>query len=91
MSLRKALKKCKVKYPMVAVVWHDSAHLHEGGWGDRKDKSDFGLTTCVSVGFLREYTRKRFVIAEGMTDTQMLGVLVIPAEAVCDVYLLEPK
>ncbi len=90
-KLKRARKAAEIHYPMVAVVWVDPSQLHDGGWAPRDKSPLFALARCVSVGLLRQQTKKRVVLALSVNAEGMQGVPVIPTEAIKAIYTLEVK
>jgi hypothetical protein len=82
------MKPPKLPRKIVAVMWRD-AQTGPDGWIPIGEVRTYGLSTCVTAGFLVRQDRKRLIIAQSLSENGRLnGTIMIPARSVVKVKVL---
>lgn len=63
---------------MVYVEWLDSCSLDGAVWFDHDDVKAMIPHKCVTIGFIRKETKKKFILVSSLADGLDSGIMCIP-------------
>lgn len=76
------------KRPLVVITWTDAKGVTDY-WDDIEDPDELKPCQCLTVGFLMEDFANWKVLAQSITETEVLGRMCIPSASIISITTLD--